>query len=137
MAESESKSNGVSKGASLLVGFAAGAAGSLLGYLASQRRTERALRDLRAELRAELANAIARVERAAEALEFPGEADLSNEVSEDIVLLITSAVTAYLGKNVRVRSVRKLQPSFEKVAPWAQQGRAYLQGSHNIAQRTR
>jgi hypothetical protein len=136
MARSESRSNERNgSGAWLLAGLAAGAAGSIVAYFASQRRMDRALRELRRELRAEVASAVAKLETPASARESsPADANLAEELSEDVILLIASAVTAHMGKNVRIRSAQRLQPLIEKVTPWAQQGRAFLQSSHNIAQ---
>lgn len=57
------------------------------------------------------------------------------EISADLVLLITAAVTAYLGKKVRIRSAKVLQTPYELINPWAQQGRVFVQASHNLIQR--
>ncbi len=59
------------------------------------------------------------------------------EVNDDVLLLIAAAVTTYLGKKVRVRSARMLQSPYEIVNPWAQQGRVFVQASHNIDRRGR
>jgi methylmalonyl-CoA carboxyltransferase large subunit len=56
-------------------------------------------------------------------------------ISPELVLVITAAVTAYLGKKVRIRSAKRLQTPYEIVNPWSQQGRVFIQASHNIAQR--
>ncbi|HOL70220.1 MAG TPA: OadG family protein [Bryobacteraceae bacterium] len=53
----------------------------------------------------------------------------SEEISPEVLAVISAAVAAYLGKPARVRSVRQLQttPSL-----WAQAGRVSIQGSHQI-----
>jgi methylmalonyl-CoA carboxyltransferase large subunit len=56
------------------------------------------------------------------------------EVTPEIMLVIAAAVTAFLGKKVRIRSARILY-SHESFNPWSQQGRAVVQASHNVAQR--
>ena len=53
------------------------------------------------------------------------------EVTPEVLVMITAAVTAYLGKKVRIRSAKILQPPYEVVNPWSQQGRAIVQASHH------
>ena len=53
------------------------------------------------------------------------------EVTPEILVVITAAVTAFLGKKVRIRSAKMLQTPYEVVNPWSQQGRAIVQGSHH------
>lgn len=53
------------------------------------------------------------------------------EVSAEILAIISAAVAAYLFKAVRVRRARPL-PAYG-VSPWAQQGRVFIQASHNLA----
>jgi methylmalonyl-CoA carboxyltransferase large subunit len=48
-------------------------------------------------------------------------------VSPDVVLAISAAVAAYLGKRAKVRQIH-----LHDSASWAQQGRASLLGSHAI-----
>ncbi len=54
-------------------------------------------------------------------------------ISEEIMLVIAAAVAAFVGKSARVRSARYLQ---EGQSPWAQQGRVFVQASHNLAHRS-
>jgi hypothetical protein len=56
------------------------------------------------------------------------------EVDAETLLVIAAAVTAFLGKAVRIRSARMLY-SHESFNAWSQQGRAVIQASHNLAQR--
>ncbi len=56
------------------------------------------------------------------------------EVSPETLLVIAAAVTAFLGKKVRIRSAKMLY-SHESFNAWSQQGRAVIQASHNVAQR--
>jgi len=57
-------------------------------------------------------------------------------VTPDTLLVIAAAVTAFLGKKVRIRSAKMLY-SNESFNAWSQQGRAVVQASHNVAQRVR
>jgi methylmalonyl-CoA carboxyltransferase large subunit len=54
-------------------------------------------------------------------------------ISEEVMLVIAAAVAAFVGKSARVRSARYLQ---EGQSPWAQQGRVFVQASHNLAHRS-
>jgi len=56
------------------------------------------------------------------------------EVSPEMLLVIAAAVTAYMGKTVRIRSA-KIVYSQESFNPWSQQGRVFVQASHNLTQR--
>jgi hypothetical protein len=56
------------------------------------------------------------------------------EVAPETLLVIAAAVTAFLGKKVRIRSAKMLY-SHESFNAWSQQGRAVVQASHNVAQR--
>jgi len=58
------------------------------------------------------------------------------EVPSDVLLVIAAAVTAFLGKKVRVRSSKMLQTPYEIVNPWVQQGRVVIQASHNLGPRS-
>ncbi len=52
-------------------------------------------------------------------------------VSAETVAIIAAAVTSYLGKKVRVRSARLLHA--QDSSPWSQQGRVFVQASHNLS----
>jgi len=56
------------------------------------------------------------------------------EITPETLLVIAAAVTAYLGKKVRIRSAKELY-LHESFNTWSQQGRAVVQASHNVAQR--
>ena len=57
------------------------------------------------------------------------------EVSPEMLVVIAAAVTAFLGKKVRIRSAKMLQSPYEIVNPWSQQGRVRVQASHNLRSR--
>ena len=58
------------------------------------------------------------------------------EVSPEVLVVIAAAVTAFLGKQVRIRSAKMLQSPYEIVNPWAQQGRVFVQASHYYLRRS-
>jgi len=49
------------------------------------------------------------------------------EISHEIVLAISAAVAAFLGKRASIRQIR-----LTGTTPWAQQGRATVQASHAV-----
>ena len=58
------------------------------------------------------------------------------EVTPRTVSIIAAAVTEFLGKKVRIRSVKML-PEPDGASRWVRQGRAMVQGSHNLGQTRR
>ena len=58
------------------------------------------------------------------------EGEAEDEISPDTLVVITAAITAFLGKKVRIRSARRLQSPYEIINPWSQQGRVSVQASH-------
>ncbi len=59
----------------------------------------------------------------------------TGEVTPEMLAVIAAAVTAFLGKKVRIRSAKMLQSPYEVVNPWSQQGRVFVQASHNLRSR--
>ncbi|HEY1730206.1 MAG TPA: hypothetical protein VGG15_00560 [Terriglobales bacterium] len=51
-------------------------------------------------------------------------------VHPDVLVIIAAAVSAFLGKKIRIRSARMLQSPYEIINPWSQQGRVSVQASH-------
>ena len=87
---------------------------------------------------AALKDAPARVTTAAVPAAQPADtAGPAPEVAPEVLLVIAAAVSAFLGKKVRIRSARLLQTPYELINPWAQQGRVVIQASHNLLQRSR
>lgn len=58
------------------------------------------------------------------------EAQKPEELSEETLAVISATICAFLGKTARIRSVRMVPATAQ--SPWAQQGRVYVQGSHNL-----
>jgi hypothetical protein len=52
-------------------------------------------------------------------------------VSPETLVVIAAAVTAFLGKKVRIRSAKLLQRRTVAASAWAQQGRAAVHASHH------
>ena len=52
------------------------------------------------------------------------------EVSRETILLLSAAVAAYLGKRAQIRSARLVRTA--PSSAWAQQGRVFIQASHNL-----
>lgn len=57
-----------------------------------------------------------------------------HEVTPKTLSVIATAVAAYLGKSVRIRSARMLDAPVDR---WARQGRMTVQTSHNLTPRGR
>ncbi len=60
----------------------------------------------------------------------------SQAVTPETLSVLAAAVTAFLGKKVRIRSAKMLQPS-DTVDRWARQGRVLVQTSHNLNRQIR
>lgn len=142
--------------AALLVG-----AGCAATYVAMQRKmrralserqqaTERRLSALDAAIRALEARAaefdqipqllaaaepVVEMETAAPA-EMEAEQTQDEEVTPEIMAVIAAAANAFLGQKVRILSARLLESPVESVSPWSQQGRVFVQASHNLRSRS-
>lgn len=75
-------------------------------------------------LRQEVARLHERV-AALEARTGSAPVDATEELSEEILLVLSAAIAAYLGKQAPIRSIRLLRSD-----AWAQQGRTTIQASH-------
>ncbi len=58
------------------------------------------------------------------------EAEAEEPIAEETIAIIAAAVTSFLGKKVRVRSARRV---YSGESTWAQQGRVFVQASHNLS----
>jgi len=52
------------------------------------------------------------------------------EVAPETIMILTAAVAAFLGKRARIRSARLVRAA--PSSAWAQQGRVFVQASHNL-----
>ncbi len=57
----------------------------------------------------------------------PAAAPAEEESGEDLLLAISAAVAAFLGKRPRIRAIRLVDSG-----DWAQQGRVFVQASHSL-----
>jgi len=68
-----------------------------------------------------------------DAEEAAGSAD--EQITPEMMSVIAASVTAFLGKKVRILSARKLESPRPGLSPWSQQGRVFVQASHNLRSR--
>jgi methylmalonyl-CoA carboxyltransferase large subunit len=54
----------------------------------------------------------------------------ADEVAPETILILSAAVAAFLGKRARIKSARLVRTAPPNV--WAQQGRVFVQASHNL-----
>ena len=64
----------------------------------------------------------------------PVAAPAKEEITTEILAVISAAVAQFLGAGARIRSTR-LIASPGGMSPWAQQGRVIIQASHNLGMR--
>jgi len=57
------------------------------------------------------------------------------QVTPETLVVIAAAVTAFLGKKVRIRSAKILRPAHASASAWSQQGRVLVHGSHSLRMR--
>ncbi len=55
----------------------------------------------------------------------------NEEVTPEMLVVIAAAVTAFLGKKVRIRSAKMVRLPREAVSAWSQHGRALVHSSHD------
>jgi len=58
------------------------------------------------------------------------EPEKVEEVAPETIMILTAAVAAFLGKRARIRSARLVRAA--PSSAWAQQGRVFVQASHNL-----
>jgi methylmalonyl-CoA carboxyltransferase large subunit len=54
------------------------------------------------------------------------------EITPEMLVVIAAAVTAFLGKKVRIHSAKALHSNPGVANAWSQQGRTLIQASHNL-----
>jgi hypothetical protein len=122
-------------------------AGWLAMFISLRRTLKRACADLRLEFQGQINSlsagtgslgpaADSQTAAAPEVLSLR-EGQAPGEITPETLGTITEAVTALLGRKVRVRSVKILPTPDATVNPWAQHGRAVVQGSHDFSKRSR
>lgn len=133
---------------SLVVMSAVYGAGLVAAYVAARRKTASEIAELRQLVEAHIsgnghrpadpvpaptpAPAQPKAAPAPGAPVQPAPAPVKDEeVSAETLAILAATVAAYLGKTVRIKHARLLQPTGQ--SPWATQGRVYIQASHNLA----
>ena len=104
-----------------------------------QQEAERRLSELRAQIDA-LEARIAELSKfltphsaaSAQADAAQKKTEKTDQVTPEILVMLAAAATAFLGKEVRIRSARKLQSPYGTANLWAQQGRVSIQASHSL-----
>ncbi len=69
------------------------------------------------------------------AIPAPAPAPVAAEMTPELLMVLTAAVAAFLGKRARIKSAR-LKSGPEQSSAWAQQGRVFVQASHNLPHHT-
>lgn len=92
----------------------------------------RAVEDLRRDLQGQIDALSAEVA----ALRAAAPPPAAEEVSPELLVVMAAAVTAFLGKKVRIRTAR-LVPPHDPVSPWAQHGRVFVQAAFHDPRRVR
>lgn len=85
-----------------------------------------------ARLRAEFDSRLSAIERRLDPPRVAAEAPpkpAPPPVSEEVIAIIAAAVTAFLGKKVKIHHAHLLDSG---PSNWAQHGRAIIQASHNL-----
>ena|SRR5215472_10623603 len=100
-------------------------AGMIAGSIAARRAVRQELDSLRASLPDRDGNATPPTAPAAAVV--PAEPE---EITPEILVVLTAAVAAFLGKKARIR--RASLASRGSGNSWAQQGRVFVQASHNL-----
>lgn len=62
-------------------------------------------------------------------------AEAATGITPEILAVIETAAAAFVGKKVRIVSVRVASGSGSDSGSWARQGRDIIHGSHNLVQR--
>ena len=100
-----------------------------------RREMQGEIASLKSALAAVRGNRYSAPARAPAAAPAPASAPAEAEISSDTIAILSAAVTAFLGKKVRIRSAKALQTPYEIVNPWAQRGRVIIHASRNLPRR--
>jgi len=73
----------------------------------------------------------AAIKAPAPAVAAPQTVEPAEEVTAETLVVIAAAVTAFLGKKVRIRSAKMVRQPREVVSAWSQHGRVLVHSSHN------
>ena len=59
--------------------------------------------------------------------------EISAEITPEILMVLSAAVAAFFGKKARIKRARVAAGPVAHGSAWAQQGRVFVQASHNLA----
>jgi methylmalonyl-CoA carboxyltransferase large subunit len=107
------------------------AAGMIAGAVTGRRAVRAEMDELRSLIREQNGHAPALpapVQSVAAPAVLEAEAE---EISPEILMVLTAAVAAFLGKKARIRRA-SAKPAMGENS-WAQQGRVFVQASHNLS----
>jgi methylmalonyl-CoA carboxyltransferase large subunit len=104
------------------------AAGMIAGSIAARRAVRQELDSLRASLRERDGHPVAPVPPPQPA-PAPAAAE-PEEITPEILVVLSAAVAAFLGKKARIRRASLVSRGGGN--SWAQQGRVFVQASHNL-----
>lgn len=65
-----------------------------------------------------------------EAVDEEMEQEHDPEITPELLMVMSAAIAAYLGKTVRIRRARFVDPNL--INAWGQSSRVVLQASHNL-----
>lgn len=108
---------------------------ALVGYLAGQFATRETLRR---ERNGATPAPAAPAPQAAPVAPAPAPAPAPakpEEITPEVLMILTAAVSAFLGKKAKIRGARLMRPA--QSSAWAQQGRVFVQASHALPHRSR
>jgi methylmalonyl-CoA carboxyltransferase large subunit len=74
---------------------------------------------------------VAAIETSAPVADASQAMEPAEEVTPEMLVVIAAAVTAFLGKKVRIRSAKMVRQPREAVSAWSQHGRVLVHSSHN------
>jgi methylmalonyl-CoA carboxyltransferase large subunit len=117
-------------GAFLLTLITGVAAGALTARFVARREIEHLRETLGERQPAPGKPVVASAPAVAPAPVAPPSPAVADEVTPEILMVLSAAVAAFLGKRARIRGARPAQPASSSA--WAQQGRVYVQASHNL-----
>ena len=62
------------------------------------------------------------------------EPEISAEITPELLMVLSAAVATFCGAKAKIKRARVAGPNYASSA-WAQQGRAFVQASHNLPHR--
>jgi methylmalonyl-CoA carboxyltransferase large subunit len=105
-------------------------AGWVAGAAMSRRMVRREVQRLESLIESKNGKAAPAPALAVQPAPKPLEPEKVEEVAPETIMILTAAVAAFLGKRARIRGARLVRTAPSNA--WAQQGRVFVQASHNL-----